>query len=245
MSLTFDEATFGALNAEGYDEGTLPDTLDDSVALISSVAGQGRVLEFAIGTGRVALPLAARGHEVSGIEGSPAMVEKLRAKPGGAEIEVVVGDMAEAQVPGHFSHAFLVFNTLFNLTTQEAQVRLFANAARHLEPGGSFLIEAFMPDLAGFTGGQRVSTKALGMESAVIEAAKWNALEQRLDMQRIHFSAEGTRLVPLVMRVAAPPEIDLMARLAGLELEHRWGGWRREPFTEASQMHVSLYRKPG
>ncbi|QDC08713.1 methyltransferase domain-containing protein [Oceanicola sp. D3] len=244
MSLTFDEATFGALNAEGYDEGILPDTLEDSVALISGLAGQGRVLEFAIGTGRVALPLAARGHVVAGIEGAPEMVEKLRAKPGGEALEVLVGDMAEARVPGEFSHAFLVFNTLFNLTTQEAQVRLFANAARHLEPGGSFLVEAFVPDLAGFTNGQRVSTKAMDMESAMIEAATWDAVNQRLDMQRIHISAEGNRLVPLVMRVAAPPEIDLMARLAGLMLEHRWGGWAREPFTADSRMHVSLYRKP-
>ncbi len=242
--MDFDASTFGTLNADDYDTLHDPGTTEASVQLISRIAGQGRILELAIGTGRVALPLAALGHDVSGIEGSPEMVEKLRAKPGGADLDVRIGDMADVGIEGPFDHVFLVFNTLFNLTSQEAQVRLFANVANRLAPGGSFLVETFVPDLSGFRDGQRVMTRRLDMTSVWLEAATHDPVAQRIEFQRIRITPEGTRLVPLPMRYAWPAEIDLMARLAGLVPEARWGGWAREPFTSQSRMHVSLYRKP-
>lgn len=242
--LDFSPATFGELNAEDYDALHDPGTTEDAVALISEVAGDAPILELAVGTGRIALPLAAKGHDVSGVEGSPEMVAKLRDKPGGADLHVVVGDMADVPIEGPFGHVFLVFNTLFNLTSQEAQVRCFRNVAERLEPGGSFLIETFVPDLSGFEGGQRLRTLRLDMESVWLEAATHDPVAQLLEFQRIRITPEGTRLVPLPMRYAWPAEIDLMARLAGLTLENRWGGFRREPFNAESGMHVSLYRKP-
>ncbi len=243
--LTFDPTTFGTLNADDYDAAHDPGTTDAAVALIAEIAGGGRILELAIGTGRIALPLAAKGLDVSGIEGSPDMVAKLREKPGGAAIPVVIGDMADVGIDGPFDHICLVFNTLFNLTSQAAQVRCFANVAARLAPGGSFLIECFVPDLRPFDNHQRVSTRKLDMTNVWIEAVQHDPVGQRLDYQRIRISAEGMRLVPLALRYAYPPELDLMAALAGLRLEQRWGGYDRSAFTGDSRMHVSVYRKPG
>lgn len=241
--IRFDETTFGALNADAYDELHDPGTTEESVALISELAGKSRILELAIGTGRMALPLAARGHDVSGIEGSPEMIAKLRAKPGGASLRVVQGDMANVAIDGPFDFAFLVFNTLFNLPDQESQIRLFANMARKLAPGGQFLVEAFVPEFSGFTNHQRLATKSMGMETLCIEAVQHDPVQQTLHFQRAHISNSGTRLVPLPLRYAYPAEIDLMARLAGLTLQARWGGWHRQEFTAESKMHVSLYKK--
>ena len=243
--IEFNPETFGELNAEDYDALHDPGTTAESVALISELARQGKILELAIGTGRMALPLLARGHDVSGIEASPAMVEKLREKPGGADIPVVIGDMADVEIDGPFDFAFLVFNTLFNLTSQDAQVRCFQNVAERLAPGGAFLIETFVPDFSAYTGNQNVRTMQLGFQSLWLEAAKHDPTRQLVEFQRVRITNEGMKLVPLVMRYAWPQEVDLMARLAGLTLEHRWGGWEREPFTPDSKMHVSLYRKPG
>ena len=240
----FGPATFGALNAEDYDDLHDPGTTEAAVDLIARVAGKGRILELAIGTGRIALPLVARGHDLSGIEGSPEMVAKLREKPGGETIPVVIGDMADVAIDGPFDHVFLVFNTLFNLTCQEAQVRCFQNVADRLAPGGSFLVETFVPDLSGIKDGQRTRTKRLTMNEVWLEAATHDPVQQVIEFQRIRISEAGVRLVPLPMRYAYPPEMDLMARLAGLELEDRWGGWQGEPFTDTSKMHVSVYRKP-
>ena len=243
--IEFNPETFGDLNAEDYDALHDPGTTEESVALISELAGQGKILELAIGTGRMALPLLARGHDVSGIEASPAMVEKLRVKPGGADIPVVIGDMADVEIDGPFDFAFLVFNTLFNLTSQDSQVRCFQNVAERLAPGGAFLIETFVPDFSAYTGNQNVRTMQLGFQSLWLEAGKHDPTRQLVEFQRVRITNEGMKLVPLVMRYAWPQEVDLMARLAGLTLEHRWGGWQREPFTADSKMHVSLYRKPG
>ena len=238
----FAPSTFGELNAEDYDAVHDPGTTEEAVALISAIAGP-RVLELAIGTGRIALPLAARGHEVSGIEGSAQMMAKLREKPGGDAIEVVIGDFADVGIEGPFDHVCLVFNTLFNLPSQEDQVRCFANVAERLAPGGTFLVEAFVPDLSGFEDGQRVRTRRLDSASVWLEAATHDPVAQVIEFQRIRITREGTRLVPLPMRYAWPAEIDLMARLAGLRLVERWGGWRREDFDSESRMHVSVYRK--
>ncbi|KCZ49406.1 class I SAM-dependent DNA methyltransferase [Hyphomonas pacifica] len=241
--MDFDPDTFGTLNADNYDAQHDPGTTEESVALIAELAGQGRLLELAIGTGRMALPLKARGFDIAGIEGSPAMVEKLREKPGGADIPVVIGDMADAAIEGPFDFAFLVFNTLFNLTSQADQVRCFRNVADRLAPGGAFLIETFVPDFSAYQGHQSLRTRKIGFKSLWFEATLHDPTRQVIEYQRVRITEQGVRLVPLVMRYAWPQEIDLMAELAGLQLEQRWGGWAREPFTADSRMHVSLYRK--
>ncbi len=242
--MKFGPATFGELNADDYDVLHDPGTTDESVALISQLAGAGKVLELAIGTGRMALPLVANGHDVSGIEGSPEMVAKLREKPHGANIPVAIGDYADVAIEGPFDFVFLVFNTLFNLTSQADQIRCFRNIADRLTPGGTFLVETFVPDLTTYTNGQRMRTMHVDFKSVWFEAVKHDPVTQVLEHQRVRVTEDATKLIPLVMRYAWPAEIDLMARLAGLELEHRWGGWNREAFTAKSDMHVSVYRKP-
>ena len=241
--MEFDETTFGTLYAEEYDALHDPGTTEESVELIAELANGNRLLELAIGTGRMALPLVKRGFEVSGIEGSAHMVEKLRAKPGGADIPIEIGDMAEARIDGTFDFAFLVFNTLFNLTTQDSQVQCFRNAARHLRHGGHFLVETFVPDMQRFSETNSARALNVGFRSAWLELAQHDPVTQRVDFQRVRFSEDGSKLFPLQMRYAWPQEIDLMARLAGLTLQHRWGSWTREPFTRHSKMHVSIYRK--
>ena len=243
--MEFDETTFGKIYADEYDERHDPGTTEESVALIADLAAGGRLLEFAIGTGRMALPLAARGFDISGIEGSLEMTRRLHAKPGGADIPVVVGDMAAAQIDETFDFVFLVFNSLFNLTTQDAQVACFQNAARHLRPGGRFLVETFIPDPDRFGTAKSARALEVGTQTAELELAQHDPVTQRVDFQRVRFSAEGVRLFPLQMRYARPPELDLMAQLAGFTLETRWGGWNRVPFTADSKMHVSVYKKTG
>ena len=240
----FDAATFGTLNADDYDAFHDSGTTDETVTLISELAGDGDILELAIGTGRIALPLAAMEHRVSGTEGSPDMVAKLRAKPGGDAIPIVIGDIAEADVDGRFDHAFLVFSTLFNLPDQDAQVRCFANAARHLRPGGTYLVETFVPDPARVAKRQWVETKKLTSDTVWLEAGEHDPVAQTFAMQRLRISGSGIRMIPLPMRYAYPAEIDLMAQLAGFRLAHRWGGWRKERFTRNSTMHVSIYSLP-
>lgn len=237
-------ATFGKLNAADYDRFEDPGTTDQAVALLAELAGSGKVLELAIGTGRVALPLAGRGLAVSGIDASPEMVAVLRGKPGGDRIPVEIGDMADVAIDGAFDLAFLIFNTLFNLTSQAEQVRCFANVARRLNPGGAFLVEAFVPDVAQFRDGGALRPVHIDIDSVTLEAALHDPVTQVVEYQYIRMDAGGTTLTPLPMRYAWPAELDLMARLAGLELEHRWGGWERTQFTATSSMHVSLYRKP-
>ena len=235
--------TFGKLNAEDYDELHDPGTTAETVDLIAELAGDARVLELAIGTGRVALPLAKRGVRIEGIDASEEMVAKLRAKPGGDAIPVTIGDMADARVEGPFDFAFLIFNTLFNLTSQEAQVRCFQNTAARLTEGGGFLVEAFVPDLTRFKDGQLVRTRHVSKNAVTIETAVHDPVSQVINHQYIRVKDGAVKLVPLPMRYAFPAEIDLMAKLAGLTLDQRWGGWHREPFTAGSKMHVSLYRK--
>jgi SAM-dependent methyltransferase len=239
----FDPNTFGALNADTYDATQDPGTTDQAVALIAEVAQQGTLLELASGTGRITIPLAQKGFQVTGIEASPEMVAKMHAKPGGADIPVVIGDMADVAVDGPFDNACLIYNTLFNLPDQESQVRLFKNTAKVLRSGGTFLLEMFVPKLDHFQNNQMVQTKQLDMQSLVIEACQHDPVAQTFQFQRVHFSPEGTKLVPFPMRYAYPPELDLMARLAGLRLKHRWSGWHKGPFTADSSMHISVYEK--
>ena len=236
--------TFGELNAEEYDLLHNPGTTDAAVDLLAEFALPGRTLELAIGTGRVALPLAARGCRIEGVEASPLMVEKLHEKPGGHAIPVTIGDMSEVRAEGTFDFIFLIFNTLFNLTSQAAQVKCFHNAAAMLAPGGAFLVEAFVPDLTQFHDHRSVKPRHVGFSSLALEAAVHDPTTQRIDYQVLRVTAEGTRLTPLPMRYAWPQETDLMAQLAGLELENRWGGWDKSAFTADSRMHISVYRKP-
>ncbi len=236
--------TFGELNAERYDEiyeEAMTAETRDSVETLAELAGDGKVLELAIGTGRVALPLAARGLAVHGIEASEAMVAKLREKPGGSAIPVVIGDMAEARADGPFDLVYLVFNTIFNLTTQEAQVRCFQNAARHLSENGLFVIETVVPDFSEYVDGQRMKGSWAKMDSARFEIAIQDAVAQTVAFQRIVISEDGIQMVPHFMRYAWPAELDLMAQLAGLERRERWAWWDRSPFTAGSKSHVTVY----
>jgi SAM-dependent methyltransferase len=240
--------TFGELNAGLYDamyEQMMATETRDSVATLAELAGGGKVLELAIGTGRVALPLAARGLTVHGIEASEAMVAKLREKPGGRAIPVEIGDMVEVRVNDTFDLIYLVFNTIFNLTTQEAQVRCFHNAARHLNAGGVFVVETVVPDLSGFVDGQRMKGSWARMDSARFEIAIHDPVAQTVAFQRIEISEGGTQMTPHFMRYAWPPELDLMAQLAGLERRERWAWWDRSPFTAGSKSHVTVYAHAG
>lgn len=244
--MDFKADTFGKLNAEDYDAANDPGTTAQSVAFLADIYGAGaHVLELAIGSGRMALPLVEKGIKISGVEGSTEMVDLLRAKPGGQDIAVEINDMAAPDgydLAGPFDHAFLVFNTLFNLTSQSAQVQAFRNVAAKLNPGGTFLIETYVPRFDDFVNNQHVITKKVDMDNAWLEAARHDPVNQTFLMQRIRITAGGIKLVPLVMRYAQAPEIDLMAQLAGFQLETRWGGWDKSAFTEKSGMHVSLYK---
>jgi SAM-dependent methyltransferase len=236
-----DPALFGDRWADIYDGSgwETPPELD----LLAELAAGSRVLELAIGTGRVAVPLAARGVDVAGIEASAAMVDKMREKPGGEDIPVVIGDMADVGVDGLFGMAYLVFNTLFNLITQERQVDCFHNVAQVLEPGGVFVIACFVPDPTKWDRGQRVEATHVGPDNAAINVYEHDPVAQRYDKQTIIFDADGYRMLPTALRYSWPSEIDLMARLAGLRLEARYGNWQRHPFTADSPGHVSIYRK--
>jgi SAM-dependent methyltransferase len=214
------------------------------VELLAELSGGGPVLEFGIGTGRLALPLAARGIAVSGIDGSPEMVEELRTKPGGADLPVVVGNFAETRVEGEFALVVLAYNTVFALPDQRAQVDVFRNAATHLAPGGRFVVEAWVPDPGAFRGGRAVRIVAIGEHEVQLEAAEVFPADQTMRTAKIRLADGGVRLLPAVHRYAWPAELDLMAELAGLAREHRWSDWSRAPFTDSSTTHLSVYRRP-
>jgi SAM-dependent methyltransferase len=202
----------------------------------------GSALELGIGTGRIALPLQDRGVQVAGIDLSAAMVAQLRAKPGGDRIPVTVGDFAHATVEGQFRLAYLVFNTIMNLTSQDEQVACFQNAAAHLEPGGRFVIEVTMPDLQRLPRGERfrpftVTDTRLGID-------EYDVVNQGLISHHYRVEGEGPNVLSIPFRYVWPAELDLMARLAGMRLLERWAGWDRSPFTAESDKHVSVWVKP-
>ena len=237
-------STYGDRIAEIYDdlhpggEGLAP-----MLRALAELAGGGRALELGIGTGRVALPLAGLGVAVHGIDASEAMVARLRAKPGGDAIPVSMGDFAELAVDGRFALVFCVFNTFFGLTTQEEQIRCFERVGERLAAGGAFLIEAFVPDLARFDGGQSVRIAGNEPEPVSLELTRHDAAAQRLHGQRVVFGEAGTRLYPIRLRYAWPSELDLMARLAGLRLRERLADWTGAPFTDRSPGHISIYER--
>jgi SAM-dependent methyltransferase len=213
-----------------------------AVAFLAHLAGPGPALELAIGTGRIALPLAARGIRVDGVDISPAMVAQLRAKPGGDQLAVTIGDFAEVPVPGTYRMIFVVWNTLFNLLTQDDQVRCFENVAAHLTAAGVFVVEAFVPAfLYRLRNQQYVEAEAIEVDEVQLDVLRHDAATQRLEESHVSLSRAGVRLYPVVQRYAWPSELDLMARIAGLRLQGRWGGWDRAPFTSSSSTHVSVY----
>ncbi len=241
-----DASTYGEAFADVYDEwyGDVSD-VDGTVETVVALAGGGPVLEFGIGTGRLALPLVQRGLEVHGIDASPAMVERLRAKPGGAAVPVVVGDFADVEVPAQhgFGVVLAAYNTLFNLTSASAQQRCFANAVRHLRPEGSFVVEAFVPgpDPAGTTG--HVTPSVIGADRVVLQVTRRHPDTQTVEGSVVSITEKGIRLRPWFIRYTSPAELDSMAGAAGLALAQRSSGWRGQAFDRDSSHHVSIYRR--
>jgi SAM-dependent methyltransferase len=244
--VTGPDGYFGEDVAERYDDGSWemfsPEVLEPTVELLVELARGGRALELGIGTGRVALPLAERGVEVSGIDLSRAMVAKLREKPGGDRIAVEIGDFASTRVDGTFTLAYLVFNTINNLTAQDEQVACFRNAAAHLEPGGCFLIEVGVPQLQRLPPGE--TFRVFNFSETHWGVDEYDVANQGLVSHHFTLRDGQIRRRSIPFRYVWPAELDLMAELAGMRLRDRWSGWRREPFTSESRKQVSVWEKP-
>jgi SAM-dependent methyltransferase len=241
------ENHFGEEVAAGYDQGSAwmfePDVLGPAVALLAELAGGGAALEFAVGTGRVALPLAARGVPVSGIELSIPMANRLRAKDDAQRVKVTIGDMVTTRVTGSFRLVYLVFNTIGNLITQDQQVACFANAAAHLEPGGFFVIEVGVPDLRRLPPGE--DARVFAHSPGYVGYDRYTDLvaQQATSHHFTDTEGSGVRELKTPFRYVWPSELDLMARLAGMSLRDRWANWDRSPFTGESRSHVSVWEK--
>jgi SAM-dependent methyltransferase len=236
----FDEdvaARYDETSADMFD----PALVEPVVDFLAELAGGGRALELGIGTGRIALPLAARGVPVHGIELSRAMVAQLRAKSGGEEIGVAVGDFATTTVEGTFAVAYLVFNTIMNLTTQEEQVACFRNVAAHLDPGGCFVIEVGVPELQRLPPGETLRVFDLSETHWGVD--EYDVARQGLVSHHLQLAGDSVERVSMPFRYVWPSELDLMARLAGMRLRERWSGWKRETFTSDSRSHVSVWEK--
>jgi SAM-dependent methyltransferase len=243
--MTSDDGFFDKAVAARYDESDAgmfdPAVVDPVIDVLAELAGDGRALELAIGTGRIALPLAARGVPVHGIELSTAMVARLRAKPRGADIPVTIGDFTTARADGTFSLAYLVYNTIQNVTTQAQQVATFRNVASHLEPGGRFVIEVEVPTLRRMPPGERFHVFASADDHWGID--EYDVATQAAFSHHFELIDGRWEFSSIPFRYVWPAELDLMARLAGMHLEARWAGWRRGPFTAESHMHVSVWEK--
>jgi SAM-dependent methyltransferase len=245
--VTDDDGFFGEEVAATYDAAT-SGMYDDSVIdwvvdVLAGLAGDGRALEFGIGTGRIALPLARRGVEVHGIDLSQAMVARLREKPGGIDIGVTIGNFADARVAGTFALTYLVFNTIGNLTTQEAQLACFRNAAAHLEPGGHFVIEVGVPALRLLPPGQRAVPFDVGERHWAYDL--YDCSDQSMSSNYVDDSDGEMRLRSIPFRYVWPSELDLMARIAQMSLVDRWEDWDATPFAHESTRHVSVWQKQG
>lgn len=238
-----DPAFYGDRWADVYDEHFASRGADDTVEFLAGLAGGGPVLELAVGTGRVALPLAARGIGVEGVDASEEMVRRLRAKPGGESVPVTIGDLADVPVSGPFALVYLVFNTLFGLLTQERQAACFGKVARVLGPAGAFVIECFVPDLTRFDRGQRVQALDVTEDSVTFDFSRHDPVQQRVTAQTVTLDADGVRMRPVAIRYSWPSELDLMAAQAGLRLTERYSDWNRRPFDAESKGHVSVYRR--
>lgn len=238
----FDPASsFGSRVAAAYDDIPRGDEEAAAIFLADLAHGQ-RALEFAIGTGRIALPLAAKGIQVDGIEISAPMVERLRAKPGGDQINVTIGDMSVASTGQQYGLVYLVYNTIFNLLTADDQIRCFENAARHLSPGGHFVVETAVPH-AWIAPGKSdyVHAEHVGIDTVVLDVARYDPVTQLLEESHVSLTADGITMNPIVCRLITPGEMDLMARIAGLRLIERFANWERSVFDADSKAHISVY----
>lgn len=244
--MTDHDGFFGEEVAATYDAATSGmhdrSVIDAIIDVLAGLAGDGAALEFGVGTGRIAIPLALRGVPVHGIDLSKAMVTRLRDKPGGSEIGVTIGDFADTRVPGEFSVTYLVFNTINNLTTQDAQVACFVNAARHLKPGGSFVIEVGVPALRLLPPGQRAVPFDVGEKHWAYDL--YDCATQSMSSNYVDDDDGAAVLRSFPFRYVWPAELDLMARIAGMTLVDRWEDWDGRPFTHESTRHVSVWRKP-
>jgi SAM-dependent methyltransferase len=237
----FDDRIAGTYDTK-WAEQFAPSFVEPAVHFLASLAGDGAALELGIGTGRVALPLSRRGVRVHGIELSPEMVEQLRAKPGAGDIGVTIGDFASAKVDGTFSLAYLVRNTIMNLTSQHAQVDCFRNVAAHLDPGGWFVVEVIVPALRQLPPGE--SVRAFTVTPTHLGFDEYIDLAEQISVSHHYWVADGRlETFSAPFRYVWPSELDLMARLAGMTLRERWAGWNREPFTGDSSSHVSVWQK--
>ncbi len=239
----FDPGEYGSHIADDYDDVMSDLDPGPAIATLAELAAGGSVVEFGVGTGRIALPLQEHGLQVAGIEGSREMAERLARKPGGDSIAVAIGDFAETRVDGEFDLAVLTYNTIFALPSQDAQVRCFRNAARHLRHGGAFVVEAWIPDVGNFRHGTGLRPYSFSDRRVVIEAAELFPATQQMRTTKVYVDQRGARVFPANHRYAWPAELDLMARLAGLRLDQRWSSWDRTPFTDTSTTHVSVWRK--
>jgi SAM-dependent methyltransferase len=241
-----EDGHFGERVAATYDESSAdmfePSVVDAVIDVLAGFARGGRALELGIGTGRIALPLSRRGVPVCGIDLSRAMVARLRAKSGGDAISVTIGDFATTRVDGTFSVAYLVFNTIMNLTTQAAQVACFRNAAAHLEPGGCFVVEVHVPELRSLPAGQNVVPFHVSPTRWAFDV--YDVATQAMSSNYVEVVEGRGEYRSIPFRYVWPAELDLMAQLAGLRLRERWDGWTREPFTSESGQHVSIWEKP-
>ena len=236
----YSDETYGERVAGVYDEWYSEyDPL--AIDALADLAQGRRALELGIGTGRIALPLSERNVEVHGIDAAQSMISRLRSKPGSDRITVTQGSFADVAVEGEFALVYVVFNTFFALSSQEEQVRCFANVAAHLARDGCFVIEAFVPDMTRFDHDQVNWATKVTEERVELDVGRHDAATQKVISQKVVITDGTVRLYPVQIRYAWPAELDLMARLAGLQLRERWGNWNREPFTSESKKHISVY----
>src|SRR5687767_15653735 len=231
---------YGERVAGVYDE-WYSDYEPQAIDTLADLAQGGKALELGIGTGRIALPLSAKGVDVHGIDAAESMISRLRSKAGGDRISVTQGNFAEVPVDGEFALVYIVFNTFFMLPSQEEQVRCFRNVAEHLAPGGCFAIEVFVPDVTRFRGGQVNWATKVTDDEVLLDVGNHDSLTQRVVNQKVVITEGNVRLYPSQIRYCWPSELDLMAQLAGLRLRERWSNWKREPLTSESTKHISIY----
>lgn len=240
----FGDNSYGDLYAAVYD-GLFArrDDVDLVASVLHELAGNGDVIEFGVGTGRLAIPLSRCGHRVYGVDNSPAMLEQLRSKPDSNRVVPVLGDFATVRIDEPVSLVFSAFSTIYLPATQEAQVEMFRNAARHLRPGGRLLVEAFVHDRRRFPNNQEVVAANLGPEQATLKIGILEPATQIIHTQHVTLTPGGTTFLPNRLRFIHPSEMDLMGRLAGLRLESRWSDWRRTPFDNSSSNQIAVYTK--
>ena len=238
----YSDETYGERVAAVFDEWHA-DYDPDAINVLTELAANGRALELGIGTGRIALPLLARNVEVHGVDSAPSMVARLREKPQGDRVPVSLCNFADVSIDGEFALVYVVFNTFFALSSQDEQVRCFRNVAKHLGSGGCFVIEAFVPDVRRFNGGQVNWATRVTADRVELDVGQHDSAEQRVNSQKVVITDGKINLFPVQIRYAWPSELDLMAQLAGLRLRERWSDWQRNPFNSESKKHISIYER--